>query len=183
MNHIIRTIRTVALAGALALCGTSFAAGKVANPAQYMTDSVTISGAVENALTLRVDDLRAFPPQQVGEVPLVCQSGANLGKLENLKGVRLRDILERAVVVSHDHNDVKKTVIIATASDGYKVVFSWSEIFNSPIGDGVLVFFEKDGKQLAEDEGRIAMISAKDVRSGPRHVKWLQAIEVKKIAE
>lgn len=180
MKHFIRTI---ALAGALVMCSASFAAGKVANPAQYMTESITVSGAVENALKLQVDDLRKFPPQQVGEVPLICQTGANMGKLENLKGVRLRDILERAAVVSRDHNDVKKMIIIATASDGYKVVYSWSEIFNSPIGDGVMVFFEKDGKPLTEDEGRIAMISTKDIRSGPRHVKWLQAIEVRKIAE
>lgn len=183
MKHFIRTIHTIALAGALVMCSASFAAGKVANPAQYMTESVTVSGAVENTLKLRVDDLRKFPPQQVGEVPLICQTGANVGKLENFKGVRLRDILERAAVVSRDHNDVKKMIIIATASDGYKVVYSWSEIFNSPIGDGVMVFFEKDGKPLAEDEGRIAMISTKDIRSGPRHVKWLKTIEVRKIAD
>ena len=73
--------------------------------------------------------------------------------------------------------------IIATASDGYKVVFSWSEVFNSPLGEGVIVFFEKDGVPLADDEGRIAMVSTKDIRTGPRHVKWLQAIEVRKIAE
>ncbi|MBK7252189.1 MAG: hypothetical protein IPI06_15355 [Gammaproteobacteria bacterium] len=74
-------------------------------------------------------------------------------------------------------------VVVATASDGYKAVFSWSELFNSPVGEGVLVFFEKDGMPLADDEGRIALISAKDLRTGPRHVKWLQGIEVRKIAD
>ncbi|WP_025917433.1 molybdopterin-dependent oxidoreductase [Herminiimonas sp. CN] len=178
-----QAIRIFLLAGALVFCGQSFAAGTVADPSQYLTESVSVSGAVENTLKLRVDDLRKFPPQQVGEVPLVCQTGADVGKLGNFNGVRLRDILEQAVIVSRDHNDVKKMVIVASASDGYQVVFSWSEVFNSPVGDGVLVFFEKDGKPLAEDEGRIAMISTKDLRSGPRHVKWLQAIEVRKIVE
>ncbi|MBC7857634.1 MAG: molybdopterin-dependent oxidoreductase [Burkholderiaceae bacterium] len=180
---MIHTIRVILACCALALCGPSAAAGKAANPAQYVTESMTVSGAVEHALTLRVADLRQFPPQQLGEVPLVCQTGAKVGQLENFKGVLLRDILEKAVVVSHDHNDVKKMLIIATASDGYKVVFSWSEIFNSPVGDGVLVFFEKDGQPLADDEGRIAMVSSKDLRTGPRHVKWLQGIEVRKIVE
>ena len=114
---------------------------------------------------------------------MVCQSGANLGQLEHLKGVLLRDILEKAAVVSHSHNDVKKMAIIATASDGYKVIFSWTEVFNSPLGDGVIVFFEKDGKALGDDEGRIALVSTKDTRTGPRHVKWLQGIEVRKIVE
>lgn len=149
----------------------------------FVTEQIAVSGAVENKLKLSVEDLRQFPPQQVGELPLVCQSGADRGKLENFKGVLLRDILEKAKVVSRGHNDVKKIAIIASASDGYKVVFSWSEIFNSPVGEGVLVFFEKNGLPLSDEQGRIAMVSTKDIRTGPRHVKWLQGIEVKKIAD
>lgn len=154
---------------------------EIADGSQFVTENLTVYGAVEHKLKLSVDDLRKFPPQLIGEMPVVCQSGADLGKLENLKGVLLRDILEKAVVVTHSHNDVKKMAIIATASDDYKVVFSWSEVFNSPLGDGVLVFFEKNGKPLGGDEGRIAMVSAKDIRTGPRHVKWLKAIEIRKI--
>lgn len=180
MHYIIRACIVIA---AMLSGGQSLAAGKVDNPSRYVTESIIVSGAVEHKLTLRVEDLRQFPPQQVGEVPVVCQSGTDMGKLENLKGVLLRDILEKAAVVSHDHNDVKKMAIIAIASDGYKVVFSWSEVFNSPIGEGVLVFYERDGLPLTDDEGRIAMVSTKDIRTGPRHVKWLKDIEVRKIAE
>lgn len=180
---MIHALRTVLVIAALAWSGQSFAAGAIADPSNYVTEKITVSGAVEHALILSVGDLRKFPPHQVGEVPVVCQSGADVGKLENLKGVLLRDILEKAAVISSSHNDVKKMAIIATASDGYKVVFSWSEVFNSPLGEGVIVFFEKDGVPLADDEGRIAMVSTKDIRTGPRHVKWLQAIEVRKIAE
>lgn len=180
---MFKQIRSTLILSALALAGTVFAAHQVDDPSKYVTQNITITGAVEHKLKLGVDDLRKFPPQQVGELPMVCQTGANLGQMENLKGVLLRDILDQAKVVSKEHNDVKKTIIIATASDGYKVVFSWSEVFNSPVGDGVMVFFEKNGVPLADDEGRIAMVSTKDIRTGPRHVKWLKTIEVKKIAQ
>ena len=40
----------------------------------------------------------------------------------------------------------------------------------------------KSDRLLGDDEGRIALISAKDIRTGPRHVKWLQSIEVRKIS-
>jgi hypothetical protein len=106
-----------------------------------------------------------------------------MGKIESLSGVLLRDILEQAKVVAPGHNDVKKMIIVATASDDYKVVFSWTEVFNSPVGEGVIVFFERNGRPLADDEGHIAMISTKDLRTGPRHVKWLSGIEVRKIAD
>lgn len=177
IRHLLIGIATLTLSCA------AMAEHKLADPSGYVTRSLTVNGAVGHVLKLDVDALRKFPPQQVGEVPLVCQSGANKGKLENLKGVLLRDILEKATVKAPGHNDGKKMAIIASASDGYKVVFSWSEVFNSPIGEGVIVFFEKDGQPLADDEGRIAMVSAKDTRTGPRHVKWLQKIEVKKIAD
>ncbi len=177
------TLRTLLAVCSLALAGTTLAEGKVADPAKFVTTHVSVTGAVEHSLNLSVDDLRKFPPQQVGEVPLICQSGANMGKLENFKGVLLRDILEKATVKAPAHNDVKKMAVIASASDGYKVVFSWTEIFNSPNGEGVIVFFEKDGQPLADDEGRIAMVSTKDTRTGPRHVKWLQGIEVRKIVD
>lgn len=149
----------------------------------FVTESITITGSVKQTLTLQVDDLRKFPAHQVGEVPLVCQSGADKGKLKNFKGVLLRDILNKAAIDAPAHNDVKKIAVIASASDGYKAVFSWNELFNSPIGDGVMVFFEKNGLPLTSEEGRIAMVSSKDNRTGPRHVKWLRGIEVKKIAD
>lgn len=175
--------RTLLFVVALVGAGQAPAATEVADPSKFTTREVAISGSVEHPRVLDVDALRKFPPQKVALVPLVCQTGANVGKLENFKGVRLRDLLEDAVIEAPGHNDVKTMVIIAGASDGYRVVFSWSEVFNSPVGDGVLVFFEKDGLPLDDAEGRIAMISANDIRTGPRHVKWLNSIEVVKIVD
>ena len=180
---MMKTLRTLFVLTCMVLANTAYADKKVDDASKYVTTQLRISGAVEHPLVLSVDDLRKFPPQKINEIPMVCQSGANLGNKENLKGVLLKDILEKAAVVSKEHNDVKKMVLIATASDGYKVVFSWTEVFNSAIGDGVIVFFEKDGLPLTDDEGRIAMISTKDTRTGPRHVKWLQSVEVRKIVE
>lgn len=180
---MIHNIRNYFAIAAIVFAGNALAAGKVDDPSQFVTTSISISGAVEQKLKLDINDLKKFPSQQIGNTPIICQPGANKGNLENIKGVLLRDILEKAAVVSHEHNDVKKMAIIATASDGYKVVFSWSEIFNSPVGDGVIVFFEKDDKLLGDDEGRIAMISTKDTRTGPRHVNWLKEIEVRKIVD
>ncbi|MBV2193619.1 MAG: molybdopterin-dependent oxidoreductase [Azonexus sp.] len=158
--------------------------GEIADVSRlFVTESISISGLVKNKLNLDPAALSKFPPQQVGEVPLVCQSGADRGKLENFKGVKLADILDKAEIVAPGHNGVKKLAIVATASDGYKAVFSWNEIYNSPLGEGVMVFFEKNGKPLGDEEGRIAMVSSKDTRTGPRHVKWLQSIEVIKIAD
>lgn len=154
------------------------AADKVDNPAQYVTHSVSVGGVVAKPLTLTVADLKKMPAAEIGAMPIVCQSGATMEEVKQYKGAKLKDVLDRAEIVSRDHNDTKKMVIVATASDGYKAVFSWQELYNSPIGDEVVVFFEKNGRPLDDDEGQIALISAKDLRAGPRHVKWLQSLEV-----
>ena len=70
-----------------------------------------------------------------------------------------------------------------TASDGYRTVFSWAELYLSPIGDGVLIVYERDGAALPETEGPLALVSLKDTRPGPRHVKWLRTIEVRALTD
>jgi hypothetical protein len=98
-------------------------------------------------------------------------------------GCLLRDVLERAKPVERKRLDFRKSVVIATASDGYRVVFSWAELYHSPIGDGALVVYERDGKPLDDSEGRIALVSLNDTRPGPRHIKWLQSIELRVLSE
>lgn len=66
----------------------------------FTTEKITISGA-EQAYAGCRRCLRQFPPQMVGEVPLVCQTGADKGKLENFKGVRLSDILLKKPLSPH----------------------------------------------------------------------------------
>jgi len=148
--------------------------------ARFVTESVAVSGSVKTALNLRVEDLKKYPVQTVPDFDMTCLNGANMGKVGGLKGALLRDLINKAVLDAPGHNDVKKMFVVATASDGYKVVFSWAELFNSSLGDGVLVYYEKNKHALGNDEGRIAMVSLRDTKTGPRHVKWLKTIEVKK---
>nr|WP_314540873.1 molybdopterin-dependent oxidoreductase [uncultured Massilia sp.] len=141
--------------------------------------SLVVTGGVERTLEIRAEELAKRPPAQIVTLQLPGKEGGT----SQVRGVRLRDLVDEAKVVTRDHHTVKKLVLIATASDGYRVVFSWSEVFNTPVGDGVLVLFERDGKPLEPNEGPLALISAKDVRTGPRHVKWLQSVEVRQIVE
>jgi cytochrome c551/c552 len=156
---------------------------EIVDPLQLMSTSVAITGAVKNSLTLTVEDLKKFPSVQMGVTPVICQSGETMSKMNQARGVLLRDILSKAGFFAPDPNDVRKMAFIATSTDGYKAVFSWAEIFNSPIGDGVIVFYERNGLPLMGDQGQIALISTKDTRNGPRLIYWLTGIEVRKLAD
>ena len=142
------------------------------------SDSVEVHGAVKNSLRLAPDDLRAFPAAQIGEFTQTRRTESGESS-STVRGVKLTAVLDRAGLAGQDNNDWKSAVVVATATDGYRVVFSWPELFNSPLGANVLVLFERDGQALASQEGRIALISGGDQRLGPRHVRWLRTVEVR----
>lgn len=178
---MLKTIRSLALMASL--LPVSAQAGTPAPSRDSMSHSLQVTGVVKTPLTLTVAELRQMAPASGGELAVMRQNGDQAETIASYQGVRLRDILDKAVLDAPGHNDVKKLAIIASATDGYAVVFSWGELYNSPAGDSVIVYVEKNGKPLDESDGEIALISAKDIRTGPRHVKWLNRIEVRKLAD
>jgi len=153
-----------------------------AQPQGVVTTSLTVKGSVEREITLSVDDLKRLPVQRMDDVRSVRDASGAAPPAESARhyvGCLLRDVLEHAKPVEKRRMDFRKSAVIATASDGYRVVFSWAELYLSPIGDGVLVVYERDGAPLDDREGRIALVSLKDTRPGPRHVKWLQSVELR----
>lgn len=148
---------------------------------QAFAAPLSVTGKVEHPLTLDPIAVRGYPADQVVTLTL---PGRNPGdKTSVVRGVRLKAFLDKSKLVVTDHNTPKKVVVIATARDGYAVVFSWSELFNSPAGEDVLVLFERDDKALPDAEGPLALIAGRDLNTGPRHVKWLEKIEVKQIID
>jgi hypothetical protein len=98
-------------------------------------------------------------------------------------GVLLRDVLKAAKPLEKRRHDLRRSMVIATATDGYQAVFSWAELFLSPVGDGAIVIFERDGLPLQANEGPLALVSLRDAEPGPRHVKWLAKIEMRGIGD
>ena len=151
--------------------------------ADLVSDQVIVSGAVKTPLVLKVADLKAFPAGQVVEVSLARRID-DKDTSSSVRGVSLTAVLQRAALLSTDErNDWKHTIVVATATDGYKVVLSWPELFNTDVGPGVLLLFERDGHPLEDREGRIALVSTRDLRSGPRSVKWLARLDVRVLKE
>lgn len=103
------------LLAATLLCGTASA---------QVSESVHVDGNVTHPLHLRVEDLRALPRQQMDDVRKV--DGASAPTQRRYVGVRLRDLLARAEPTEPKRHDLRRSVVIVTATDGYQAVFSWS---------------------------------------------------------
>ena len=114
--------------------------------------------------------------RRVVEGVAVSPSQAPESQLE-YRGIRLRDLIERAGIKA-DRREQRRAVILATAQDGYQASFSWGELFNSSLGDSVVLVLREGALDLIERDGLPALRSLQDLRSGPRHVRWLARIEV-----
>jgi len=143
---------------------------------RFVSERVAVAGAVKKALDLDLAALRRMPQQTVS-APLPD------GGVQQLQGVLLRDLLREAGLDAQSHHDPKKSIVVATASDGYRVVFSWAELLASPIGEGALLILARDGQPLDNGEGRIALVSAQDRQFGSRYLKWLKTIDVRRIVD
>ena len=141
-----------------------------------------IRGAVVQARSWTTSELRALPQvtwserRRVVEGVAVSPSQAPESQLE-YRGIRLRDLIERAGIKA-DRREQRRAVILATAQDGYQASFSWGELFNSSLGDSVVLVLREGTLDLIERDGLPALRSLQDLRSGPRHVRWLARIEV-----
>jgi DMSO/TMAO reductase YedYZ molybdopterin-dependent catalytic subunit len=151
----------------------------VENPAKNVSRSLSVSGEVKKPLQLSVADVKALPSRTVKDVAIISKHGTTM--IKSLKGVLLKDILDKAEIAAKQPGDTKRMFIVATATDNYKAVFSWNELFNSPLSEGILVAYEKDGAELADAEGKLLLVSTKDFMTGSRHVKWLKSVDVRKI--
>lgn len=139
---------------------------------------VRINGRVRKPMVVSMEELCAMETEVFEDLFIVCGSGDPKSCIGSCRGVLLEDIIRQADVIKEEHDDTKKMFLVASADDGYKVVFSWQEIFNSPVGGGVLILFEKDGKPLDQERKRVDLISVQDIFMGSRYVKGLTNIEV-----
>jgi DMSO/TMAO reductase YedYZ molybdopterin-dependent catalytic subunit len=155
-----------------ALC---FSLTIAAQTGPQVTTSVTVAGNVAENLSLTVADLKRYPAHQVEYEAGNAVEQKPAGPVRRYTGCLLRDVLSAAKPVESKPRELRKSYVVATASDGYEVVFSWAELFVSPVGDKVFVVYERDGAQLPDDEGPIALIAITDMRP-VRHVKWLRSL-------
>ena len=137
-----------------------------------------ITGRVQEERGFALSELLDMDTFEVGDLLLACGSGDIKDRVGKFFGVLLTDIINRAEVITTEHNDTKKMFVVVSSVDGYRTVFSWQELFNSSVGEGVMVILEKEGKRVYEDHGGVDLISSNDFLSGPRYVKQLSNIQI-----
>ena len=145
------------------------------------TDSIRIFGVIDSAFTVSFEEIVRSDKSDLGNFKVTNHRGEFKKEYKNVEGVEMLTILEKIKIRVEKPRELSEYYLIFRASDGYAVVFSWNEIFNTEIGKSLYIVTATDGKSLTESSDRILMISTKDFNTGRRHIKNLHSIEVKRI--
>jgi tRNA U34 2-thiouridine synthase MnmA/TrmU len=101
--------------------------------------------------------------------------------VKNMKGVLLKTVLESIEFEYDKPKELNEFYFVFVATDGYKVVFSWNEIYNTEAGNNFYIVTELEGKKMKDMDQRMLFISTADLKSGRRYIKALEKIQVKRV--
>jgi DMSO/TMAO reductase YedYZ molybdopterin-dependent catalytic subunit len=149
----------------VALLAATFLAAQESRP------TIQVTGAVKEPLTLTADDLSKMPRATV-------RTKSN-GLEVVYEGVPLHEVLKRAGVPlgSELRGKALASYLLASAEDGYQVVFSIAELDPAFTDSVMLLADTADGKPLFGAQGRFRLVVAKD-KPGARSVRMLTKLEV-----
>lgn len=142
------------------------------------SDEISISGLVDKNLKFTIADLEKYEKQEIGDLVITNHLGVAKETVKKLKGVLVTKLFDDVKFIVGTPKYLNEFYLTFIATDGYKVVFSWNEIFNSATGNHVFLVTEKDGKSITEMEDRILLVTTSDFKTGRRHMKSLSKIIV-----
>jgi DMSO/TMAO reductase YedYZ molybdopterin-dependent catalytic subunit len=123
-------------------------------------------------LTLKPADLQTMPRTSI----TVKQPD---GRGVTHEGVFMAELLKRAGVPLGKalRGDAMATYVVASATDGYRVVFSLAEVDPEFTSSEIMVADRTNGQPLLADQGPIRIVAPKDL-AGARSIRMLERIEV-----
>ena len=143
--------------------------------------TLTIDGAVAKPVIIKFDELKSYKTVTLDSLTIFNHKMERKSSLKKLKGVLLKDVLAKAEFSVNSPKVLSEFYIVCIADDGYKVVFSWNEIFNSPTGDHALILTEVDGLPVINQKEGIILVTPTDKATGRRYVKNLSKISIQQV--
>jgi len=142
------------------------------------THQFTISGKVKTESVITMDSLNSYPLKTIGDIKVTDHTGTFKHQDDQLKGVLLKDILNHSQWTITSPKLFSTMYFTCIGSDGYKVVYSWNELFNTSVGDNVYILMEKNGVKTSTLPESIQMASMLDFKTGRRYLHNLDKIVV-----
>jgi hypothetical protein len=146
-----------------------------------VTETLYIEGKVKNPGKITLSEIEKLEEEKIKDVVIYNHKGEIKDTLFNMEGVPIKSILSKFEFAYENPKELNEFYFVFKASDGYKVVFSWNEIYNTEMGNSFYIITELKNQKLSSIKQRMMFLSPKDLKSGRRYIKGLERIEVRKL--
>ncbi|MFW0717859.1 molybdopterin-binding protein [Pedobacter sp. N23S346] len=140
----------------------------------------TVEGSVKKKLTVDLASLADYKMVNMDSLVIYNHLMQRKSSIKNIKGVSLKEILSKVEINEVSPKKLSEYYLVFTATDGYKVIFSWNEVFNSKSENNILILTDFIADPAKAEKGNIAMIATSDLATGRRFVKGLTKISILK---
>jgi hypothetical protein len=130
--------------------------------------------ASKKQFVLKPADLKKLPAVHIPAAVMIGECEGFHG-IHDLDGVPLATLLKKLLTIA-DPPPYNRYMMIAS-DDGYCATYSFGELFNSRLGDQIIIATLKDGKPLSPADGFAMSVTGED-STGGRSVKRIKKIEV-----
>ncbi|MFC6095369.1 molybdopterin-binding protein [Flavobacterium qiangtangense] len=151
------------------------------NANAQVSKTISVAGKIAKPFTINFADLKNYASQSIDSLVILNHKQEYKSTLKKLKGVLLKEVLSKAEFTVNSPKVLSEFYIVCVADDGYKVVFSWNEIFNSPTGDKALILTEINGNSTITQKEGIILVTPIDKATGRRYVKNLSKITIHQV--
>ncbi len=149
--------------------------------AQQISDHFTIEGEIQKPVEIGSAQLKNYHLISLDSMTVFSHDMKIRSVMRNIKGILLKDILSTVDISAKNLKELSAYYIECIGTDGYKILFSWNEIFNSETGDHVMIVTEKNGGDYTNQNDRIALITPTDKATGRRYLKWVNRIVIESV--
>ncbi len=125
--------------------------------------------------------IKKMKQDNLGNISIKNHRGEEKYAVKAATGVLLKSFFDVAKITTEKPKQLSELYVVLVASDGYRNVYSWNEIFNTEVGNHIYVITSMDGKGMDEMNGAITVLSLGDMNGGARHLRGLEKIEVRKV--
>jgi hypothetical protein len=145
------------------------------------TDHFSIEGKVKLVIDITIKDILSLPSEHIDSCVIKNHLMQKKYTIMNIEGVPIKSILSKAIITADEPKQLSEYYFIFIASDNYKVVYSWNEIYNSGTGDHIFIIKKRDGQDLSSQKDAISVICTSDQATGRRYVKSLSKILIERV--
>lgn len=142
------------------------------------TRSFSLVGQIKRESVITLDSLTQYPLHVIGDIKVTNHLGEFKHQDDQMKGVLLKDVLSHTELATSSPKLNSRFYFVCTGIDGYKVVYSWNELYNTETGNHVFIIMEKNGVKIEKMPESIQMTSATDFKTGRRYLHNLDRIVI-----